>query len=63
MNFRIPMLTLLSVLVVAMTPLHSVIAAEEIKMQATATWQSKGSLFLGDVPFDVEKTVADVADY
>jgi len=45
-NFRIPMLAFLGVLVVAMTPLHSVIAAEEIKMRATATWQSKGSLFL-----------------
>ena len=46
MNFRIPMLALLGLLLVVATPVRSVMAGEEFKLQATATWQSKGSVYL-----------------
>ena len=45
MTFRIPMLTILGLLLAVSTPLHSVAAGEEFKLNATATWQSKGSVY------------------
>ena len=45
MKIRVPLLAILGLLVVALMPLHSVMAGEEFKMQATATWQSKGSVY------------------
>lgn len=46
MIFRVTILALLGLFFVAAAPLHSAIAAEEFKLQASAVWQSKGSVYL-----------------
>jgi len=45
-NFRLPMLVLMGLLLVVVMPLHSAMAEEEFKLQASAVWQSKGSVYL-----------------
>ncbi len=45
MKIRIPLLTFLGLFLVVYTSFHSVAAGEEFKLQATATWQSTGSVY------------------
>lgn len=46
MKIRMSVLSLLGLLLVALMSPHKAVAAEEYQLQATATWQSKGSLYL-----------------